>query len=240
MATAVLSARRDAGAGLVLVSLDVDDAVARAYVAPGQYVEVKAERGNGYFVLAGDVGAARWELLVRNAGDAAEALVTAPIGAAFEVSSPLGDGFPTARAARRPVVVAVVGSALAVARPVLRGRIGEGAARRTHLLLGLKSPRHLPLVSEVRAWLDAGVHVVLCLSRSERAHARGRAPLDEGTAGIAREHGYVQHVLGRVLSDPKGRASLRGALVVAAGPEAMLADMRALGDAHGVEVVTNV
>src|SRR5262245_42881125 len=128
MTNAILAARRDAGAELLLVGLDVDAELAHAYTAPGQYVQINTERGNGYFVLAGDLGAPRWELLVRNAGGAADALTSLVLGSAVDVSAPLGKGFPLESARGRPLIVAVVGTAMAVARPVMRRRIAEGDA----------------------------------------------------------------------------------------------------------------
>jgi NAD(P)H-flavin reductase len=229
MARALLGGRCGAGGGLTLVALDVGADAARSYTAPGQYVEVKVEKGNGYFVLAGDVAAARWELLVRNAGDAADALTSAPLGSAIEVSAALGLGFPIDGALGRPLGVAVVGTALAVARPILRRRIAEGDARRTYVFLGVRSAADVPLAAEVDAWSSQGAHVTLCLSRPA-------APEDDrALARAVRRQGYVQRAV--VLAIEAGELPER-ALVVAAGPEEMLADMRALSSS--VEVVTNV
>lgn len=233
MARATLAARREAGGGLVLVGLDVDRDSAPTYTTPGQYVEVKTERGNGYFVLAGDVRESRWELLVRNAGDAADALVSSELGSAFDVSSALGSGFPIAHAGGRHVVVAAVGTAMAVARPILRQRIADGDAKRTHVFLGVRTPVDVPLSSEVDAWSEGGAHVVLCLSQEEdHAHAKL-------VPHASRAVGYVQRAVERALE--LGEIP-HGALVVAAGPKAMLAEMRTLaGQRPGsVEVVTNV
>ncbi len=230
MAAAVLAARRPAGGELLLVALDVPDDSARAYTAPGQYTEVKVERGNGYFVLAGDVGSSRWELLVRNAGDAADALWSLPIGSTVEASAPLGLGFPIDRARGAPLAVAAVGTALAVARPVLRRRIADGDAARTWVFLGVRAPEDLPLADEVESWAERGAHVTLCISRGDPARHPQRIPRAE------RASGYVQDVVARVVSRMPEKT-----LVVAAGPEPMLDAMRALAKAHPtVEVVTNV
>lgn len=233
MPAAVLSSRRDAGGGLWLVSLDVDAETARAYTTAGQYVEVRTERGNGYFVLAGDEGGPRFEVLVRNAGEAADALVSSPLGAKLEVSSPLGAGFPLRDARGRAVVVAVVGSALAVARPVLRRRVADGCAADTQVYVGVRSAADLPLASEVEAWAERGARVVLCLSRGELHHHEALVPRAE------RVSGYVQHAVARALEHDR---IPRGALIVAAGPDDMLAAMRALPGARAgeVDVVTNV
>src|SRR3954471_17202510 len=131
MPTAVLSARRDAGGGLLLVALDVGADLARAYTAPGQYIEVTTPAGNGYFVLGSAVGETPWELLVKNAGDAADALYSLSLGSAVDVNGPLGAGFPVANARSRAVVVAVVASALAVARPVIALRLAAGVGHAT-------------------------------------------------------------------------------------------------------------
>jgi NAD(P)H-flavin reductase len=230
VAAAVLASRQSAGGELLLVGLDVPDEAARGYTAPGQYTEVKAERGNGYFVLAGDVGAARWELLVRNAGDAADALVSLPLGSVVEASAPLGLGFPLDRVRGKPLAVAAVGTALAVARPVLRRRIVEGDAVHTWVFLGVRAPEDVPLQGEVEEWAERGAHVMLCISRGDPKRDPMRIPR------AARAPGYVQTVVGTAVDGLPP-----GTLVVAAGPEAMLGAMREIGAAHPtVEVVTNV
>jgi NAD(P)H-flavin reductase len=239
MPAAVLSARRDAGGGLLLVALHVDAELARKYTAPGQYIEVSTAAGRGYFVLASATGQTPWELLVKNAGEAAEALGSLPLGSMVGVEGPMGTGFDVTHAGARPVVVAVVGSALAVARPVMATRIAEGAAASAFLFLGLRALTDLPIPDEVTAWSQQGVNVVLCLSRSElESHP-------EVLAGATRATGYVQDALADAIE--AGRVPA-GALVLVAGPDAMLADMRAFASRYGaanpsapkVEILTNV
>jgi NAD(P)H-flavin reductase len=239
MPTAVLSARSDAGGGLLLVALEVAPELARAYTAPGQYVEVITPAARGYFVLAGQVGKAPWELLVKNAGDAADALVSLPFGSTVDVKGPMGAGFEVAHDDSRPVVVAVVGSALAVARPVVTSRIAEGAARSTFLFLGLRAPDDLPIAREVASWSEQGVHVVLCLSRSELDHHPEVLPR------ATRVVGYVQDAVAHAVEAGSVPA---GAVALVAGPDAMLAAMRAFASTHGAanpatppfEILTNL
>lgn len=219
MPSAVLSARRVASGGLTLVSLDVEPALAQAYTAPGQYIQLETDRGAGYFVLANDVATAPWQLLVKNAGGAAEALCTLSLGAQLAVSSPLGAGFSMDRMRGRHVVIAVVSSALGVARSVLGARLAERSAAATHLFLGLRAATDLPIPDELRAWSERGLDVVLCLSRSE-LHLH-----PEVLPGARRVAGYVQLALYRALE--AGDVS-HGALVIAAGPHGMLTDMRDL------------
>lgn len=236
MPIARLSARDDAGGGLLLVSLDVEHQVARAYTTPGQYVEVRTASGNGYFVLASDVDTTPWQLLVKNAGGAADALATLALGSELAVEGPLGAGFPVERMKGRHVVVALVGSALGVARAVIDRRIEDGAAGATHLFLGLRTPLDLPIRHEVQAWTERGVPVVLCLSGGDLDHHLDVLPK------ARRVSGYVQHAVTRALEI--GDVP-HGSLVVAAGPKGMLADMRSLGESRrpagpSIEVLTNV
>lgn len=219
--SAVLSARRDAGAGLRLVTLSPAPEIARAYRAPGQYIDVRSPRGSGYFALAGELGAPAWEVLVRSNGDASDELVEAPLGTAFELSGPLGTGFPLERGHGRPLVVAVAGSALAVSRPILRHRCATGQAATTTVYIGAKTAQDVALASEVSAWARAGARVVLCLSRPEQDDP---AALPEAQ----RRRGWVQRVIGEDIASLGVAAGEAPLLTFAAGPFGMLGDLRAL------------
>ncbi len=212
---ATLVQRRDVGGGLLLVEIDVPPEIAQSYQSPGQYIEVTFPEGSGYFVLASEAGAATFELLVRNAGEAAGALFSRPLPATLRISSALGAGFPMSRARGKPLVVAVVRSAMAAARPILGGRIRDGEASSTQVLVGLRRPDDLPLAYDVATWTRAGIGVALCLS----APGTGGLPHD---LGIRCEEGYVQEVLAR--SYRAGRVA-PGTLVFAAGPVGMFAEM---------------
>lgn len=227
MPRAAILTRRDAGGGLLLVGLDPGESDAASYREPGQYLEVRAPSEHGFFVLASAVGVRPWELLVRNTGDAADLLASTPIGGAIEVSAPLGRGFPRESLRGRPLIVAVVASAVGVARALAAARRDDEEASRTTVLVGVRAAVDVPLATEVEAWIAAGIAVQLCLSRSELEHHRDAIP------GAARAAGYVQTVLGRMQA--QGLVP-EGAVVAAAGPEGMLADLGAL---HGIEVLTN-
>lgn len=229
MPHASLASRRNVGGSLELVTFDVDHETAGGYVMPGQYVEVKTPGAKGYFVLASDPGAPQWQLLIRNAGGAAAEILGAPIGSAFELSKALGKGFPLAAAGRRELVVGVVASALGAARPSLRYRVSGSIAARTRVLLGVRRPADVPLMDEVDGWRSGGVQVILCVS----------SDMDDADVlpGVVRERGYVQTVLERTLTSAR---IAHDALVVAAGPKAMLEEVRGLTKRFpSLEVVTN-
>jgi len=223
-----LASRASVGGGLTLVALDAPEAATAAYTSPGQYVEVRAgDAGEtGYFVLASEPGARPWELIMRSGGGASDVLLVARVGTRVEVSSAIGAGFPMERARRAPLVVAVGGTGIAAARPLVRRRIRDGDARATTLLVGARSRSELALAEDLRGWSDAGVRVLVCLWQPED---------DEPADGFFR--GYVQDAL-RTLD-------LRGAappLVFAVGPAAMVGALRAAAPLVGVapeHVLTN-
>jgi len=200
------------------------------FAAPGQYVEARTAKGDGFFVLASDVGAMPWELLVRDTGGASEVLATAPLGATIELTGPLGRGFPMDQAAGRDLIIAVVGSALAAARPMVRHRLATAERASTTLYIGARTARDIPLLDEIDLWSHAAhlekagandVTVVLCLS--------GPAALSndmEVLPHVLRRSGYVQAVLAADIT----YARVKGGLVFAAGPEAMLMDLRDLAE----------
>jgi NAD(P)H-flavin reductase len=230
--SAVLTARRDAGAGLNLITLTPPPALAHTYRAPGQYIEVRAQ-SSGYFVLAGEIDAPSWELLVRNSGGAADALSNAPEGTSFDILGPLGNGFPLDRAEGRALVVAVVGSALAVARPILRQRIAQGESKATTIYIGARSAKDVPLIREVAGWARAGARLVLCLS--------GADDDPELLPEAVRAKGWVQNVL----QDDVSAGRITDALVFATGPTEMLHAVRGLAESREkagplLEVITNV
>ena len=232
---ALLSARHDAGGGLSRVDLTVPPELARTYTAPGQYIVVTSPSGagDGYFVLGGALGVETWELLIRKNGGASDELLDAPLGATFEVSAALGAGFPVAAAGARPLVVAAVASALAMARPIMTMRIESAQARSTFLFVGLRAPTDLPIADELASWCAQGVSVVLCLSRSELEHHPEVLPAARRTSG------YVQTALVKAVAAGDVPS---GALVVGAGPSGMLTDLGALTEAglRTLEVLTNV
>lgn len=230
--TAVLTGRRHSGAGLSLVTLTPASDRAEGYRAPGQYIEVRAS-AKGYFALASEIGAPSWELLVRMNGGASDTLLRAPEGTELQVAGPHGRGFPLDDARGRPLVVAVAGSALAVARPILRARAAQGEAHRTRLYVGARTLGEVALGDEVAEWAGAGATVILCLSRTTLDDDGGHT-----LAGLRRANGYVQ----KVLVNDVVEGLVAESVVFAAGPSGMLEELRSMQRTHApqLEVVTNV
>lgn len=228
MARAAIISRRDAGGGLSLVTLVPDEGAAQRYVAAGQYLEVQAPpHEHGYFALASDVGARPWQLLVRNTGGASDVLATSAIGTDVDASGPLGAGFPLDRARGRPLVVAVVASALGVARALLAQRVADREPAPTEVLVGVRAAVDVPLADEVDGWISRGIAVELCLSRDELDQHRAVLPRARRAAG------WVQTVLAHRVE--KGGVP-KGTVVCAAGPAGMLGDLVALSERDAARV----
>jgi NAD(P)H-flavin reductase len=219
-----LVSRADAGGGLTLVTLEPSPAVVPSYVSPGQYIEVRADEATGYFVLAGAPGGRPWELIMRAGGGVSDVLLAAPLGKAVEVTAAIGDGFPMDAVAGRPLVLALSGTGIAAARPLVRHRLAGGDAVRTLVFLGVRTQSELPLAGDRQAWDEAGVSVVLCLSQPA-----GR----EEAAGGRFVRGYVQDVL-RARAEARSLGSFAGAPVFAVGVASMVEALRALAPTLGI------
>jgi sulfhydrogenase subunit gamma (sulfur reductase) len=209
--------RTEAGGGLVLVSIRPEESVWPTYVRAGQYVSVQAASASSYFVLAGEAGAATWELILRAGGDAAEAILAVPDGGEVTTSSALGAGFPLEEARRRSLLLMATGSGIAAMRPVIRHRLREEDGTRTELFLGVRRVADVPLPVEIAAWRASGVRVTICLSRDA-----GDLP------GYAR--GHVQDVARGLAAD----AAHRGGMIFAAGVKPMIEGVRALAKDLGI------
>jgi NAD(P)H-flavin reductase len=214
---ATLSARTDAGGGLVQLSIEPPLAMARTFEHPGQYVLLRVGGKSSYYVLANDAGDTKWELLVRPGGEVATAALAVPLGKSIEISHALGAGFPMEEARSRELLMVVTGSGIAAARPVVRARLREHAAPATEVLVGVRTRAEVPLAVEIAEWSRAGARVTVCLSREEVA---------AGLKGYAA--GYVQDIARAAALPAPGR------MIFAAGVKGMVHAMRNLAHELGV------
>jgi NAD(P)H-flavin reductase len=208
---------RDVGGDMMLVTLDVPDAVRDSYVRPGQYAAIALGNESGYFVLGGREQRLPWEFLLRRGGGLADLIFEANVGTEVRVSNALGGGFPVESARGEPVVIAVTAGAIAAARATVARRIEDGDASLTRLLVGARSVASLPMRDDLDAMRIAGAAVRIILSRDPLGTIR-----------------YVQHAL--------AEEGVRDAWVFIAGADAMIADVRTTAHALGVpaaRVVSN-
>jgi sulfhydrogenase subunit gamma (sulfur reductase) len=213
----------DAGGGLVLLTLMPETAARHSYVRAGQYVSVQATpdatTAGGYFVLAGDAGAERWELVIRPGSETANAVLSVPDQGQLWTSAARGSGFPFEEARGRPLLLAATGSGIAAMRSIVAHRVRDGEGARTLLLHGVRGRGDVPLPSEIERWRSQGVRVTVCLSR-EAVRA--------GESGFV--EGYVQDVARRTAAD----AAHQGGMIFAAGVKPMIDAVRALARDLGV------
>ena len=223
--------REDAGGGLARVILDPGESLALSYTDPGQYVEVRAAGETGYFVLASEPRARPWELIMRAGGGVSDVLLVASPGDPLEITRAIGSGFPMGEARGRRLILALGGTGVAAALPILHRRMGDGDERLTTILVGLRNEDEIPIQRDLETWARRGVDVVVCLSQGRRAPASGKVRLGRG---------YIQDIL-RELAAAEGGA-LRGSLVFAVGPTSMVTSLRELAPELGIaagNVVTN-
>jgi NAD(P)H-flavin reductase len=228
-----LVAREGAGGGLTRITVHPGGRVASTYTSPGQYTEVRVSGETGYFVLANEPGAAAWHLIMRRGGGASDVLLAIAPGAALEVTDAIGSGFPMEASRGRRLVIALGGTGVAAALPLVRRRVADRDATRTDLLIGLRSRDEVPIHTDLVAWAGVGVRVTACTSQDE-----------SGTAAAGDDvrymRGYVQDALRSRAAENVD--SLAGSLVFAVGPDSMVDSIRELAPELGIrreDVLTN-
>ena len=218
-AAAPLIDRVDAGGGLQLIKLQPTMQVARTYVSPGQYVEVRLSGETGYFVLAGEPGAKAFDLFMRAGGGVSDLLLAAPLGTLVDVTGAIGAGFPMHEANSRSLVVVLAGTGIAAARPIVRARIAANDAEQTVLVIGVRKRSELSMAADLDAWERVGVRVVVCLSQPEDQFDDPRCV-----------RGYVQDALRTKSIVPISR----GARIFAVGGSSMIEAVRDLAPELGI------
>jgi len=170
------------GLNLRQLTLEAPDSYPFGY---GQYVQVtRGEAKPGYFAIASPPEQDRMlEFLVKDGPGAAGELYAAAPGDTFQVSSPMGPGFPRKDLVGKNVMLIGVGSGMAPLRSVIgsilasRGDYGE----RVMLIYGARTPFHIPFRDEIATW-RARIEVYKAMSR----------PGDADWSGYV---GYVQHII---------------------------------------------
>jgi anaerobic sulfite reductase subunit B len=194
--------------------------VLRTHASPGQYIEARADNETGYFVLSNEPGGAVLQLIMRPGGGVSDVLLGADVGKSLEVTSALGEGFQMNDARGRPLVIALGGSGIAAGPSLLRMRINDGDVPRTRVLIGVRTREEFGMRPDIEAWIRAGVNVLVCLSRDERA-----------IEGIPCAKGYVQDVL---RSRPNA-LDLHGGFIFAVGADSLIDDLRRIAPELGLE-----
>lgn len=210
MSTHTLRSSEPGGAGLRWLRFDAPLA---GHTLAGQFTTALLPGGRKAFFALANVPGAPVELLVKEQGEVAEALVALPTGAQLELSPAMGHGFglPDDGA---PLTLLVAGSGLSAVRPLIEVELARPTPRPMTLWLGVFTLDHVPFAADVDAWARRGVtvHVVLGTPPDDWTGARGFAQ------HAARDAGHIS---------PSHR-------VVVCGFGAMVDEVRQLADAAGV------
>jgi NAD(P)H-flavin reductase len=156
--------------GLRALRLSMPFAFARAHERPGQVVKVATPQGEGYFALASAPATEpRADLLLKRGHPVADAAIAAARpGAALDVSSPFGKGFPWEEARGKDVLLFAAGSGIAPIRALLQHLVAlRGDFQRVTLFYGQRHDTEFAYLQEHLDWERHGVRVVLCPSSSD-------------------------------------------------------------------------
>jgi NAD(P)H-flavin reductase len=146
-------------------------ALGREHTRPGQVIRMHAGGHSGApFALANAPrGDGQGELLLKRGSGLSDAVIaTAVPGATVRATAPYGEGFPVENARGHDVLLFAAGSGITAIRALLQWLVERSHDRehgRLALYYGQRSDRDFAYVREHAAWIDAGVHLVLCASQ---------------------------------------------------------------------------
>jgi NAD(P)H-flavin reductase len=223
-----LAGRESAGGGLTRVTVEPEPSLLASYGHAGQYVEMRVQGETGFFVVSNEPGSPAWELVMRAGGGASDVVLAIPVGSPLELTGALGHGFPLEVAAGHPLLVALNGTGVAAAPPIVRRRVRDGDAAITRVFVGVRARDEVPLELELRAWRQSGVDVVVCLSQptpGPSGEVGGQPP------GVTFVPGYVQDVI----RDRVAPGSLADGRLFAVGSSSMVDALRAHAPGLGLD-----
>jgi sulfhydrogenase subunit gamma (sulfur reductase) len=194
---------------------------------PGQVALLGVEGvGEATFAIASapeDIGIL--DFLVKDAPGVAASIYGLEEGDTLQVTGPLGTGFPIDQYEGRDLLIEAVGSAIAPMRGVIRSVIYRRSNfGKVKAVFGARYPADFPFSDEMDGWREAGIDVILTVSRPEGTDWSGRS-------------GYVTAHCQEVIEE------LDRPVALVCGMEDMMQDSREelgrLGIDEG-EVLTNV
>ncbi len=148
------------------------------HFVPGQIAILGLEgAGEAYFAIASapeDKGIL--EFLVKDGPGVAGRIYRLGKGDSVQVKGPVGTGFPINEHKGRDLLIEAVGSAIAPMRSVIRSILHRrDDFGKVKALFGARSHGDFPFRQEMDAWREAGIDVVLTLSRPEGSDWTGRS-----------------------------------------------------------------
>lgn len=200
-----------AGAGLRLLTLDgpVPD-----HARPGQYAVARiGDHKPAFFALACSPGEPA-QLLIKRAGDAAEALCALEEGQGFDLSEAMGKGFPLGAVDGRELVILCNGSGISAVRSVVAAEVAAGLPRAVHFYYGVLTPAHRSFLADLEAWGNAGVKVHTVVGEPAATGWHGATGFVQD---VAAEHGLCRADVGVVLCGVPPMLEAAKAMWAAAG-----------------------
>ena len=178
--------------GLRSIQIRVDAELARGYVTPGQFVQMRlAEDGKPAFLAIAsppDASADIFELLVKSTDGTAGDICALDAGAEVGVSPPMGKGFDLSAASADECPDAFLfatGSGISPVRALIKSGALEG--RDVTLFYGTASPAYTAFADEFGEWEAAGVAVRNVQSRVGGPPTYVQDALKEGIENVRGE-----------------------------------------------------
>ncbi len=184
------------------------------YRVPGQFLDIQAAGGRGYFALASAPSDPQMELLIKEQGGLTAVLCEMPVGGELDVGEARGLGFDLSDVDGASLHLFSMGSGIAPLRALIRSILsGHFRPNSTHLWQGAFSKSYLPYPDEFPEWERQGISVEYCFDQE------GPAPATVPDLLAARAPDLSQALCFWIGSPAFGESVIRVARSLGAPPE---------------------
>lgn len=151
----------------VLLTVDVPVEVWSEYIRPSQYVDfILPDTKPWHATIASRQGQPFFEFLVKDVGERSHKASMLEPGDEFEITKPMGEGFPLLAHRRHNLILAACGVAICAMRPVIQDiLLARNDWHRVMLFYGERTADRFAFIDEQEFWRESSIEVHLIASR---------------------------------------------------------------------------
>jgi NAD(P)H-flavin reductase len=150
-----------------LLTVDVPVDVWSKHIRPSQYVDiVLPDMRPWHATIASRQGQSFFEFLVKDVGERSHRVSSLEVGDEFDITAPMGDGFPLLAYRRHNLILAACGVAICAMRPLIQDiLLARNDWYRVMLFYSERTADLFAFLNEMEVWRENKIEIHLTASR---------------------------------------------------------------------------